>query len=88
MITVRDDGIGLAPEADDNPDGLESLAALLSMHGHQVHVAADGNEALAQAERVRPDVVLLDIGMPGLTGYEVAARIRASAWGKAMLRSP
>lgn len=71
--------------ADDNRDGLESLAALLSMHGHQVHVAADGSEALAQAERERPDVVLLDIGMPGLTGYEVAARIRASEWGRKML---
>lgn len=71
--------------ADDNRDALESLAALLSMHGHQVHVAADGGEALAQAERVRPDVVLLDIGMPGLTGYEVARRIRASDWGQQML---
>lgn len=71
--------------ADDNRDGLESLAALLSMHGHEVHVAADGSEALAQAERVRPDVVLLDIGMPGLTGYEVASRIRASDWGRQML---
>ena len=71
--------------ADDNPDGPESLAALLSMHGHQVHVAADGNEALAQAERVRPDVVLLDIGMPGLTGYEVATRIRAAEWGRSMM---
>ena len=71
--------------ADDNRDALESLAALLSMHGHEVHVAADGGEALAQAERVRPDVVLLDIGMPGLTGYEVARRIRASGWGQQML---
>ncbi len=71
--------------ADDNPDGLESMAALLSMHGHEVHVARDGHEALAQAQRVRPDVVLLDIGMPGLTGYEVAARIRASDWGQEML---
>lgn len=71
--------------ADDNPDGLESLAALLSMHGHEVHVAADGGEALAQAGRVRPDVALLDIGMPGLTGYEVARRIRASDWGQRML---
>jgi signal transduction histidine kinase len=71
--------------ADDNRDALESLAALLSMHGHEVHVAADGGEALAQAERVRPDVVLLDIGMPGLTGYEVARRIRASDWGQQML---
>ncbi|HEY0886778.1 MAG TPA: ATP-binding protein [Ramlibacter sp.] len=71
--------------ADDNRDALESLAALLAMHGHEVHVAADGSEALAQAERVRPDVVLLDIGMPGLTGYEVARRIRASDWGQQML---
>jgi PAS domain S-box-containing protein len=67
--------------ADDNADARESLAALLEMSGHTVHVAPDGQQALALAERHRPDVAILDIGMPRLNGYEVAARIRASEWG-------
>ena len=49
--------------------------------GHAVDVAYDGEHALRRAEDLRPDVVLLDLGMPGLTGYEVCRRIRAAPWG-------
>jgi signal transduction histidine kinase len=69
--------------ADDNQDALESLATLLQCDGHEVHTAGDGAQALEVAEQCRPNVVLLDIGMPKLDGYEVARRIRALPWGKA-----
>jgi signal transduction histidine kinase len=68
--------------ADDNRDALDSLATLLQCDGHEVHTAADGAEALALAAACRPDVMLLDIGMPKLDGYEVARRVRAEPWGK------
>jgi signal transduction histidine kinase len=68
--------------ADDNRDALDSLATLLQCDGHEVHTAADGAEALEVAAEHHPDIVLLDIGMPKLDGYEVARRIRAEPWGK------
>ncbi|HEX4023649.1 MAG TPA: response regulator [Steroidobacteraceae bacterium] len=68
--------------ADDNRDALESLAQLLQLAGHQVHQACDGLQALAVADEVRPELMLLDIGMPGLDGYEVARRVRAQEWGR------
>lgn len=68
--------------ADDNPDALSSLALLLELAGHRVHVARDGHEALAAAEQLRPEVAILDIGMPGLNGYQVAREIRARPWGR------
>jgi signal transduction histidine kinase len=71
--------------ADDNADSLESLATLLSLGGHEVYRALDGILALEAAERYLPDVVLLDIGMPQLSGYDVARQIRASAWGKRLV---
>jgi signal transduction histidine kinase len=67
--------------ADDNPDALASLAEVLKLQGHEVFSAANGTLALECAERHRPDVALLDIGMPLLDGYEVARRIRAQPWG-------
>jgi signal transduction histidine kinase len=70
--------------ADDNADARDSLAALLEMSGHKVHAAPDGEQALALAAQHRPDVAILDIGMPLLNGYDVAARIRASDWGRRM----
>jgi signal transduction histidine kinase len=63
---------------DDNRDAAESLATLLRLDGHDVHVAFDGPDALELAPRMQPDVILLDIGLPGLDGYEVCRRIRAS----------
>jgi signal transduction histidine kinase/ActR/RegA family two-component response regulator len=67
--------------AVDNRDAAESLAALLQLEGHEVTLAYDGADALAAYERVRPQVCLLDIGMPLRTGNEVAAEIRARADG-------
>jgi CheY-like chemotaxis protein len=69
---------------DDNRDALESLATLLELSGHVVCAAPNGEAALALAASFRPDLVLLDLGMPKVDGYEVARRIRAEPWGKAM----
>ena len=63
---------------DDNVDGAESLASLLRLRGHQVHVANDGPEALRSATAFHPEIVVLDIGLPGMDGYEVARRLRDS----------
>ncbi|HEY0684952.1 MAG TPA: response regulator [Steroidobacter sp.] len=67
--------------ADDNADALESLALLLELCGHEVRKASDGSETLQAVSAWRPDVALLDIGMPILDGYEVARRIRSEPWG-------
>ena len=61
---------------DDNVDAAESSAAVLRLDGHEVQVAWDGPDALQAAEHFRPDVVLLDIGLPGMDGYEVARQLR------------
>jgi PAS domain S-box-containing protein len=71
--------------ADDVADSVQSLAMVLRALKHEVHVANDGSEALEVARRVQPDVAILDIGMPGLTGYEVATRIRLHAWGRKVM---
>ena len=70
---------------DDNVDGAQSLAMMLKLHGHETHVAHDGLEALDAAGRLRPDAVLLDIGLPKLSGYEACRHIREHAWGKNLL---
>jgi len=62
---------------DDNVDSAESMAAILRIEGHEVTTAYDAPAALAAAETAAPDVVLLDIGLPGLDGYELAQRLRA-----------
>jgi CheY-like chemotaxis protein len=62
---------------DDNKDAADSVAALLGLRGHRVHVAYDGPAGLALAAEHAPEVVLLDIGLPGMDGYEVAMRLRA-----------
>ncbi len=69
---------------DDLRDSADSLAMMLKIMGHQVHTAYDGEEAVAAAARFRPDVVLLDIGMPKLNGYDACRRIREQPWGQAM----
>ncbi len=63
---------------DDNRDAAESLADLVRMLGHEVQVAFDGANAVAAAREYRPDVVLCDIGLPGMDGYAVAKAIRAA----------
>ena len=63
---------------DDNHDAVETLAMLLGLWGHDVRLAADGPSAVETAAAHRPDVVLLDISLPGMSGYEVAERLRAN----------
>jgi CheY-like chemotaxis protein len=70
---------------DDSEDGAETLAMLLQFGGHETHKAHDGVEAIDLAEQLRPDAVLLDIGLPGMNGYEVCSRIRKEPWGKEMV---
>jgi PAS domain S-box-containing protein len=70
--------------ADDSQDGADSLAFLLRTAGHHVQTAYDGRTAIQQAEQLKPDVVLLDIGMPEVSGYDVARAIRREAWGRNM----
>ena len=67
--------------ADDVPDSVQSLALALQILGHKVRMAADGAQAWETAMKFRPDVAILDIGMPGLNGYEVAEKIKQSPWG-------
>ncbi|HEY3487461.1 MAG TPA: ATP-binding protein, partial [Gammaproteobacteria bacterium] len=62
---------------DDNRDLVDSLSALLKLTGHKVHIASDGEEAVKEAAKLQPEVILLDIGLPKLNGYEAARRIRA-----------
>ena len=61
---------------DDNIDAADTLAALLEMNGHAIRVANDGYQAIEMAQAFRPQVVFLDIGLPGMNGYEVARRLR------------
>jgi PAS domain S-box-containing protein len=70
--------------ADDNRDGAEIMAMLLAHSGYEVHLAHTGPDALALAAEQRPDFAILDIGMPGMNGYEVARGIRSQPWGAAM----
>jgi PAS domain S-box-containing protein len=68
--------------ADDNADGADSLAALLQILGHEVHVGYNGHAAFLAAQQYRPDIMLLDLGMPEIDGYEVCRTIRAEPWGR------
>lgn len=64
---------------DDNREAAQLLASSLAAHGHDVRVAHDGPEALTEAERFRPELAVLDIGLPVMDGYELAARLRTLA---------
>jgi DNA-binding response OmpR family regulator len=63
---------------DDNQDSAESLASLLSIHGNDVCTAYEGLQALEVAEDYRPEVILLDLGLPGINGFEIAKQMRLS----------
>ena len=67
---------------DDNVDAAESAAEILRLLGNEVSVVHDGLSAVHAVEVWQPEIVLLDIGLPGIDGYEVAKRVRQSAFGK------
>jgi CheY-like chemotaxis protein len=70
---------------DDNPDVVDTLKMLLEMNGNTAHAAYDGLEAVKVAEEIRPDVILLDIGLPKIDGYETCRRIRERDWGRRVM---
>lgn len=67
---------------DDNRDAAISLGMLLELSGYEIETAYDGSAAIDAAARFQPQMILLDIGLPGLDGYEVARRMRSEPWGK------
>lgn len=70
--------------ADDNDDAAESLAMLLRLNGHEVRTAHDGDDALTLAQVFRPEVVVLDLGMPEMDSYKTGRLIRQEPWGTAV----
>lgn len=70
---------------DDNKDSADSLALLLEITGNETYMAHDGEEAVEAVEKYRPEVVLLDIGLPKLDGYEACRRVREQPWGRSIL---
>ena len=86
--TPQPDTVSQSPQVrrilivDDNKDSADSLAMLLEITGNQTYQAHDGVEAIEAIEKYRPEVVLLDIGLPKLNGHEVCRRVRERSWGK------
>jgi CheY-like chemotaxis protein len=70
--------------ADDNEAAAMAVSMLLQRDGHEILIVNDGASALQEAQRFQPHIALLDIGMPHLSGYDVARQIRAAPWGSAM----
>jgi len=84
------DGDGLGPKrrilvADDNRDAADSLATMLSLMGHETHAVYDGHDAIAKASSYRPDMIVLDLGMPTVDGYEAARKIRSEPWSNGVV---
>jgi CheY-like chemotaxis protein len=71
--------------ADDNRDSADSMATMLKLLGNEVTTAHDGIEAVEVANQVRPEAILMDMGMPKLNGLEATRRIRAQAWGESII---
>jgi CheY-like chemotaxis protein len=70
---------------DDNVDAAESMAIVLRLDGYEVRTAHDGEQAMRMAEEYRPHLMLLDIGMPRMNGYEVARRLKETPWGREII---
>lgn len=70
---------------DDNIDAVESLAQLLALSGHDVRTASDGPLAIRAATEFRPEVVFCDLGLPGMSGYDVARELRSLPFGRDMV---
>jgi PAS domain S-box-containing protein len=70
---------------DDNRDAADTCAALLELSGHHVQTAYTGRRALELAETFRPHALLMDIGLPDFDGYQLAAKVRAAPWGRAII---
>ena len=70
---------------DDNLDKAHTLARLLTRRGHEVCIAHDGLEALKAAQEFQPDIFLLDLGLPGIDGYELAQRLRNEGFAAALM---
>jgi len=73
---------------EDNADGALTTAQLMRLYGYEPSVALDGPAALRQVQDEQPDVVLLDIGLPGMNGYEVAQQLREQSRGRSRSSSP
>jgi len=84
-INAPDGGTRHILVVDDNRDSAESIATLLQMSGHQTSIVHDGLAAVEAAERMRPDVVLLDVGLPKISGIDACRRIRSHPWGKSIV---
>jgi PAS domain S-box-containing protein len=87
LLSQPDTAVESSPErriliVDDNRDSADSLSMLLEITGNKTYMAHDGIEALEAIEKYRPEVVLLDIGLPRLDGHEVCRRVREKSWGK------
>ena len=94
LPVARDDSSGRGPAApaglrvlvvDDNVDSAATMAMFLEISGHTVRTAYDGVEAVTAAGEFRPDVALMDIGLPGMTGHEAGRAIRAESWGSGVV---
>jgi CheY-like chemotaxis protein len=70
---------------DDNRDAATSLADLMKITGNETHTAHDGQEAVEAAARLRPDVIVLDIGLPKMNGFEACRKIREQPWSKTIV---
>jgi DNA-binding response OmpR family regulator len=70
---------------DDDRDTVEMVKMLLDLNGGSTHAAYDGSEAVRLAGELRPEIILLDIGLPKLNGYEACRQIRQHAWGRSMI---